>query len=554
MNLVCVLPRFGAHILGGAEVFTSRLLSEMARRGHHVTVLTTTAERIHVGPGYSICWSGGESGESHPRREERAGIRIERFPVGPPSPWDEVAALTLAPFAAWRRRCFDARLRGSRIWREGWLGPELLHSGASVVWSSGTSRIRLPAPAESLSLEVLAPRSARIQWRAGTCSSASRRLQPWTWERLRVETDGVSEVELRLMGRPRRGRAFAVRHLRGFGADGPVVWLNGDGRVDRDAALFARDTLSRGERRLSLEELASRRGRGPISPALLRRLGEIARDSDAVVAGYLPFALPFEALRVTRAAGRPFLLLPFAHANDPSHHYRWIYRLLRDSDRVLAATTFNREHFFEPLGARAAFLGGGPSHTCEAAASPAAICAFRQRHGIAEGTIVVLGVGRKTAYKGYREVTAAVDNANQRGLSCVHLWAGPDEDGRPVESASWRYAGPLSDAELCMAYAASQVFCLFSAHESFGSVVLDAFVHALPVVVDRLCGPTSELVGADAGLAVAGSQLPDVLARLASNAQLRRRLGEAGRARLDRHRWADVATRLEAVLGEVQRP
>lgn len=548
LDLVVVLPRFGPQITGGAEGYVHRLLREWVARGHAATVLTTFSDRIEVRAGHRVDW------RSRPdllAQEVWDGIRIERFPVRPRPAWDAGLSDAVAILERRRRFAFEARLRGSRTFAVGWSGPARA-AGFPALWAvAPEAEVRVPSGVEAVHLDVLAPSPGRITWRSDVGRGGTS-LVAGVWQTLRVapassplrfgfEADAADD-----------GARFAVRRLRAWREGRPLeLWDGGDADVDPRAAAAA--TLAWGARRPLWDDLASRRYRGPDAPRLLARLEEALPKADAVLAGYLPFTLPLATQRRARAARRPFLLLPFVHANDPSHHGPWQHRLIREADRVLALTPFNEAAVFAPIGARTALIGGGPSHVCPGG-GPEDAAAFRSSLNIGPRTVVVLCVARKAAYKGYRRVVAAVEEVARSGTDIVALWVGPDEDRRPVESACWRYAGRLDEASLCAAYGASDVFCLFSEFESFGMVVLDAWLHGLPVVVHRRCGPAASVVeDGVSGRHAGDDDLAGVLGTLAGDMEERRRLGARGRDVVAaRFGWPAAGERLEAVVTDVQ--
>lgn len=100
----------------------------------------------------------------------------------------------------------------------------------------------------------------------------------------------------------------------------------------------------------------------------------------------------------------------------------------------------------------------------------------------------------------------------------------------------------------------AHVFCLPSRQEGFGIAFLEAMAAGLPIVAGRAGavpevapdGEVAILVPPDDEEALAGA-----LVQLLHDRNMRRRLGEAGRARWRRYAWPDVARRfLAATRGE----
>lgn len=112
-----------------------------------------------------------------------------------------------------------------------------------------------------------------------------------------------------------------------------------------------------------------------------------------------------------------------------------------------------------------------------------------------------------------------------------------------------RFHGFVPHDRLAACYRAADVFVFPSVcHEAFGLPVAEAMACEVPVVATRSGGVAEVVEDGRTGLLVprgdAGA-LADALLRLLADADLRRRLGQAGRARvLRRYAWDDVADAL----------
>jgi glycosyltransferase involved in cell wall biosynthesis len=113
--------------------------------------------------------------------------------------------------------------------------------------------------------------------------------------------------------------------------------------------------------------------------------------------------------------------------------------------------------------------------------------------------------------------------------------------------------GPVDDATLGDAYAASDLFVLPSRYEGYGVVYAEALAHGLPVVACNL-GPVPELVGEEAALLVPPGDveaLSGALDLLLKDAALRDRMSAAARRRArELPRWEDTAAGFLRVLKE----
>ena len=292
-------------------------------------------------------------------------------------------------------------------------------------------------------------------------------------------------------------------------------------------------------------------GRGPHSAALVRAGLRAARRCDVVLAGFTPFATMWYAALVARHAGKPLVLLPFFHPEDPYHHFRVHYRLFARADALLAETA-HAAALFERIapGCKPIEVGAGID-AGELADGGIDGGRFRRRHGLDDARIVLF-VGRKERSKRYDLAVEAVDRiADER----VHLvMIGEEVDGRPIASARVHNLGVLPRADLLDAYDACEVFVLPSEHESFGIVFLEAWMRRKPVIGNARCGPVSSLIdaGTDGLLASDAGQLADAIKSLFSDPEGARRMGETGHAKvLARYTWTHVASRVRSLYEDL---
>ncbi len=101
-------------------------------------------------------------------------------------------------------------------------------------------------------------------------------------------------------------------------------------------------------------------------------------------------------------------------------------------------------------------------------------------------------------------------------------------------------------------YLGADVFCLPSLQEGFGIVFLEAMAASLPVVAARAAATPEVVPDGEAGILVPPrdpAALAAALGRLLDDPPLRRRLGEAGRLRVERYDWKVVAGEFLKALG-----
>ena len=163
--------------------------------------------------------------------------------------------------------------------------------------------------------------------------------------------------------------------------------------------------------------------------------------------------------------------------------------------------------------------------------------AVRAELAIGERGRVVAYVGRLIRDKGVLDLARAFPSLPS---DTVLIVVGPDEDGLAARmrelagdaAARMRFAGYTSQPERFLA--ASDVLCLPSYREGFGTVIIEAAAAGVPAVASRIYGVTDALVDGSTGLLFTPGdalELARVLSDILEDDALRRRLGAAARRR-----------------------
>jgi glycosyltransferase involved in cell wall biosynthesis len=158
----------------------------------------------------------------------------------------------------------------------------------------------------------------------------------------------------------------------------------------------------------------------------------------------------------------------------------------------------------------------------------------------------VLFVGRLAPEKGIEELTAAA-----QGLNLVVVGDGP------LRSLLPRALGFLPSEEVAARYDRAAVVVCPSRREGFGLVCAEAMAHARPVVATAVGGLGELVVDGETGILVEPGDpeaLRAAIDRLLADADLRRKLGEAGRQRIrDLCGWDTVVARTVAAYEDALR-
>ncbi|MGQ0826634.1 MAG: glycosyltransferase family 4 protein [Actinomycetota bacterium] len=168
----------------------------------------------------------------------------------------------------------------------------------------------------------------------------------------------------------------------------------------------------------------------------------------------------------------------------------------------------------------------------------------RVRFGLALDRPLVLGVSRLVPRKGFDVVIDAV--AGIEGAQLAIAGAGRDrvrlERRADALGGRVRFLGRVSDEDLPALYATADVFSMCCRErwggleaEGFGIVFLEAAACGVPAVAGRSGGAHEAVVDGETGFVVEPRDVTAVRARIATllaDAELRRRMGAAARARV----------------------
>ena len=291
---------------------------------------------------------------------------------------------------------------------------------------------------------------------------------------------------------------------------------------------------------------------GLLHPASLRRLRQHVRSARPdIVHTHLAYADLMGAL-VARSLGIP--AVSTIHVTD------WSARGVRDRVRRRLIASVRRRFAASVVtvsdAAREALLAARldrPGHVVTihngVAATPAtgAGLAIRAELGLEPDALVVAQVAVLRAGKGHAVAAEAVARlrAEHPGLRLVVAGEGP---ARAAVEAALR---PLGDGALMLGHRddvmalldAADVLLHPSELDACPGAVMEAMAASIPVVATRVGGIPEIVSDGETGTLVSGPATPaglaEALAPILADAELRLRMGEAGRARYEREFTAD---------------
>ena len=241
---------------------------------------------------------------------------------------------------------------------------------------------------------------------------------------------------------------------------------------------------------------------------------QAAHDADLVHAHWLPTGL------IASCVGKPFVLQLWGTDVELAHKAPSLARRVVGRARIVVCASNALADAARELGAK------------EVRVIPSAV-ELPERVGEPAEPPEVLFVGRLSAEKGILELVQAAE-----GMKLTVAGDGPLRAQVPGA------LGFVPHHELPPLYERAAVVAVPSHREGFGVACAEAMAFARPVVASAVGGLLDLVVDGETGLQVPPRDvraLRDALERLLADADLRRRLGEAGRARVqERFSWPAV--------------
>ncbi len=286
----------------------------------------------------------------------------------------------------------------------------------------------------------------------------------------------------------------------------------------------------------------------PYSPDLARALHDRSAPVDLITGVNIVYeGLLFAALESAQARRIPFVFCPLAHLGEPGNrslsrfytmrHQIW---LAASSSAVLANARGEAEYFARRGVPKERIVVTGPGITPERTRGGDARRG-RERFKL-EGP-VVLFIGTLSNDKGARQAVEAIAKLAERGQDATLVLAGTplDEFRRFLNAvparvqSRCRVLGPVSEEDKQDLLAACDMLVLPSRVDSFGIVLLEAWLYDKPVIGARAGGIPDVIDHECNGLLVPfgdANALAEAICHLLAHPDLRAAYGTQGKAKV----------------------
>ncbi|MDP3820814.1 MAG: glycosyltransferase [Burkholderiales bacterium] len=276
--------------------------------------------------------------------------------------------------------------------------------------------------------------------------------------------------------------------------------------------------------------------RGPHVPELEAFLAAQVSQYDMVLTHNCVFRTAAVAIKAASDAQVPSVMIPHAHLDDDFYHFPDVLESVTEATEVLAAPQAACD-FYRSRGARSVTYLPAGIDTAEVF-SDADEAAFRAL--FPDDVPFLLVLGRKALAKGYRSVIEATQSVAAR--QPIHMvMIGPDDDGLAVAGDHVTYLGRQPREVVRGALRACTVLVNMSSSESFGIVLLEAWMAGRPVIANRACAAFADLaVDGENALLVGEQELAAAIERLLMQPGLAATLATAGRATAVQYDWDSI--------------
>lgn len=288
-------------------------------------------------------------------------------------------------------------------------------------------------------------------------------------------------------------------------------------------------------------------GRGPWSRTMERYIADHVADYDLVVTHNNVFRPAVMAIKEAKKHGVPSILIPHAHLDDDFYHFPDWMESAHDASLVLTVPKAAC-HFLESKGCNVRYMPAGCDATEEFTLQDQE--AFKKIHSSTRPFVLVLG--RKAGAKGYQLIVDAVEQLNKIGLDLQTVLIGPDDDGIPLSSPNAVYLGRQPRNVVRGALLSCIGLCNMSSSESFGIVLLEAWLANKPVIANKNCIAFHDLAENDVNaILVTPEDLRKSIKRLYLNSGLRNKLADEGRRKVADYDWSVVSDKFVGYCAEI---
>jgi glycosyltransferase involved in cell wall biosynthesis len=300
------------------------------------------------------------------------------------------------------------------------------------------------------------------------------------------------------------------------------------------------------------------RQRTGFDPRAIGAALKVARENGTQLLESHGYKAHLVCLAVKKLTGLPWVA--YVHGWTSENAKIAVYNFIdktavRFADRIIPVSESVKERL--SLSARAAEKTVVIANAADPVDPSRSFADLRKELGVAFDEILIAVVGRLSPEKGHRFLIEAMKrvHAEHSGVKAVFVGDGQERANLLAAIDSAGLAGAIQLAgyqtDVASYYNASDIVCLPSLSEGMPNAALEAMVFAKPVVASRVGGIPEVVLNGETGLLVPARDaeaLARAIMNLADDRELRKRLGLAGKKRVEAEFDARARARKVAAL------
>ncbi|MCL4479028.1 MAG: glycosyltransferase [Deltaproteobacteria bacterium] len=230
--------------------------------------------------------------------------------------------------------------------------------------------------------------------------------------------------------------------------------------------------------------------RGPNSQDLEMFLNKAIKNYDIVLGHSIPFKTSLIAAKYAKKYNMPLVLLPHFHFDDEFYHWKEYYNAMICADAVIGFPEIAQKLFYNKIGVQSNLLPGGAVYENEndKIDSSEFLKSYKSRLPF------FLILGRKSGSKKYQSIIEASRKSIKKDNKFNLVMIGRDEDKIHVSTSDVIYLGEQPREVVLGALKECIGLINMSESESFGMVILEAWMQKKPVIINKRCHAFAELV------------------------------------------------------------
>lgn len=300
---------------------------------------------------------------------------------------------------------------------------------------------------------------------------------------------------------------------------------------------YVDELISSAETRDESMDAVFQQTRGLNSLELEAYLDKNTKKFDLLLGHSIPFSTTVLTSKYALKYNKPYSLLPHFHFDDEFYHWKSYYNAMQKADLVFASPAVSIAAFYDKLKIKTVEVPGGGIDKSEynnIDSSP-----FLQLYKSDKPYFFVLG--RKSGAKNYTTMIDAIEKVNEKEHLCNLVMIGRDEDGLAVNSKFTYYLGEQPREVVLGALKNCYSLMTMSESESFGIVIVEAWMLKKPVIINEKCPAFIELVEDKVnGLYADKHTLKHQIEHLLRDENLTKTLGENGYRIVENYIWEKI--------------